>query len=159
MKNRKRNTIKEHLGRREFGIRIRQNQKCNFEAMYASLRTTARRSRNRKTHITSQPKFVHSFSVGEIDSFVSTMTQGIKPSIVANTTQGIRVDAAIIAQPFREEIKAKVDALKKKGVGAFDRLVRFVQKLPSQLNLTHIFVVCCRTSSFGRPVGQQRSCR
>lgn len=40
-----------------------------------------------------------------------------KPLIVADATKGIKVNAGIIAQPFREEIKAKVAEMKKQGLG------------------------------------------
>ena len=40
-----------------------------------------------------------------------------KPLIVADATKGIKVNAGIIAKPFREEIKAKTEAMKKAGKG------------------------------------------
>lgn len=41
-----------------------------------------------------------------------------KPLIVASATQGIKVDAAVVAKPFREEIQEKVKAWKEQGVDA-----------------------------------------
>jgi hypothetical protein len=40
-----------------------------------------------------------------------------KPVIVADATKGTKVDAAVISKPFRDEIKAKVAAMKKAGIG------------------------------------------
>ena len=39
--------------------------------------------------------------------------------IVANPDKGVKVDAALIAQPFREEIKQKVKEWKKQGIGTY----------------------------------------
>ena len=39
------------------------------------------------------------------------------PLVVADPTKGIKVNAGIIAKPFRDEIKAKVLALKEQGKG------------------------------------------
>jgi hypothetical protein len=39
--------------------------------------------------------------------------------IQANPECGIRLDAALIAEPFRGEIRERVQALKEHGVGAF----------------------------------------
>ena len=41
-----------------------------------------------------------------------------KPLIVASTTGGIKVDAAVVAKPFRDEIQRKVQAWKEAGVEA-----------------------------------------
>lgn len=38
--------------------------------------------------------------------------------VVADPTKGIKVDAGIIAQPFRDEIKERVSQLHKHGIGA-----------------------------------------
>ena len=40
-------------------------------------------------------------------------------SQVANPDKGVKVDAALIAQPFREEIKQKVKEWKKQGIGTY----------------------------------------
>ena len=40
------------------------------------------------------------------------------PVIVASTTGGIKVDAAVVAKPFRSEIQKKVQAWKAEGVDA-----------------------------------------
>ena len=42
-----------------------------------------------------------------------------KMAIVADPTKGVKVDAAVVAKPFREEIKAKVAAMKNDGIGTF----------------------------------------
>ena len=39
--------------------------------------------------------------------------------VVADPIKGIKVDAGIIAQPFRDEIKERVAQLRKHGIGAF----------------------------------------
>jgi hypothetical protein len=49
-------------------------------------------------------------------SSLSPMTT--TPLIVADATKGIKVNAAVVAKPFRDEIKAKVEAMKQQGVGA-----------------------------------------
>ena len=38
--------------------------------------------------------------------------------IVSDSSKGVKVDAGIIAGPFREEIKQKVRVLKEHGIGA-----------------------------------------
>jgi hypothetical protein len=40
-----------------------------------------------------------------------------KPVVVADPTKGVKLDASLVAQPFRNEIKAKVQAMKQAGVG------------------------------------------
>jgi len=45
------------------------------------------------------------------------MSEDSKPLIVADPTKGIKVNAAVVAQPFREELKAKVEEMKKMGLG------------------------------------------
>lgn len=42
----------------------------------------------------------------------------LAPVIEKLPDKGVKVDAAIIAKPFRDEIKAKVQELKKQGIGA-----------------------------------------
>lgn len=37
--------------------------------------------------------------------------------IVADPSKGVKVNAAVVAKPFREEIKAKVEAMKQAGYG------------------------------------------
>jgi methylenetetrahydrofolate dehydrogenase (NAD+) len=39
------------------------------------------------------------------------------PAIKSSPTEGVKVDASIVAQPFRDEIKAKVQELKSMGIG------------------------------------------
>ena len=39
--------------------------------------------------------------------------------VVADPTKGMKVDAGIIAQPFRDEVKERVAQLRKHGIGAF----------------------------------------
>jgi hypothetical protein len=40
-----------------------------------------------------------------------------KPLIVADATKGIKVNAAVVAKAFRDEVKSKVVAMKKAGLG------------------------------------------
>ena len=40
-----------------------------------------------------------------------------KPLIVADPQKGIKMDVGVVAQPFRDEIRAKVAAMKKAGLG------------------------------------------
>jgi hypothetical protein len=40
-----------------------------------------------------------------------------KPLIVADATKGIKVNAAVVAKTFRDEVKLKVEAMKKAGLG------------------------------------------
>lgn len=44
-----------------------------------------------------------------------------KPVIVADPTKGVKVDAGVVAAPFRKEIRDKVEALKAHGVGTYQR--------------------------------------
>ena len=39
------------------------------------------------------------------------------PVIVADPTKGVKVDAGVVAAPFRKEIRDKVQVLKAHGVG------------------------------------------
>ena len=43
--------------------------------------------------------------------------------IVADPSRGIKVNAAVVAEPFRQEIKARVQQLKEHGIGALALLV------------------------------------
>ena len=43
------------------------------------------------------------------------------PVIVADGTKGIKVDASLVAKPFRDEIKAKVASMKEQGLGVCSR--------------------------------------
>lgn len=45
-------------------------------------------------------------------------TEETKPLIVFSPTEGVKVDAAVVAKPFREEIQKKVQAWKDQGVDA-----------------------------------------
>ena len=45
-----------------------------------------------------------------------TMT-ALAPVIAKSPTQGVKVDASIVAQPFRDEIKAKIQELKNMRIG------------------------------------------
>ena len=40
-----------------------------------------------------------------------------KPLIVADPTKGIKVNSGVVAKQFRDELKAKVAALKERGLG------------------------------------------
>jgi hypothetical protein len=42
-----------------------------------------------------------------------------KPVVVADPTKGVKMDATLVAQPFRDEIKAKVEAMKRAGLGTW----------------------------------------
>jgi hypothetical protein len=46
----------------------------------------------------------------------ATMT-ALAPVIEKSPTHGVKVDASIVAQPFRDEIKAKIQELKNMGIG------------------------------------------
>jgi hypothetical protein len=41
------------------------------------------------------------------------------PLVVADPTKGIKVNAGVIAKPFRDEIKEKVETMKKQGLGEY----------------------------------------
>lgn len=41
----------------------------------------------------------------------------LAPVIEKSSTHGVKVDAAIVAKPFRDEVKAKVKELKSMGIG------------------------------------------
>jgi hypothetical protein len=45
------------------------------------------------------------------------MTESSKPLIVADPTKGVKVNAGVVAKPFRDELKAKVEEMKKMGLG------------------------------------------
>ena len=57
------------------------------------------------------------------------MTSDSKPLIVADSTKGIKVNAGVIAKPFRDEIKAKVEAMKKAGKGTYSILGNYEKAL------------------------------
>lgn len=42
--------------------------------------------------------------------------------IVSLSDKGIKVDASVVAKSYREEIKLKVEALRKKGVGMYSKM-------------------------------------
>lgn len=48
---------------------------------------------------------------------VPTMALSTTKLIVADPNKGIKVDSGIVAKSFRDEIKQKVDDLKKEGIG------------------------------------------
>jgi hypothetical protein len=48
---------------------------------------------------------------------IVTMTEESTPLIVADATKGIKVNAGVIAKPYRDEIKAKVQSMVKQGIG------------------------------------------
>ena len=52
-------------------------------------------------------------------AIVFTMPEVSKPLFVADPSKGIKVDAAVIATPFRDEIKAKVAEMKEQGMGTY----------------------------------------
>lgn len=45
------------------------------------------------------------------------MSDSSKPLIVADPTKGIKVNAGVVAKPFREALKAKVADMKRQGLG------------------------------------------
>ena len=47
------------------------------------------------------------------------MTQATKPLVVQDATKGVRVNASVVAQPFRDEVKRKVEDMKRMGLGTF----------------------------------------
>lgn len=62
-------------------------------------------------------------------AFVAAANQGVtaaaaaaagnKTIIAADSTRGIKVDAATVAEPFRDQIKARVRQLKEHGIGSY----------------------------------------
>ena len=52
-----------------------------------------------------------------IFNLITMSSHLVAPAIEASPTNGIKVDASLIAQPFRQEIKAKVQELKAMGIG------------------------------------------
>jgi hypothetical protein len=52
-----------------------------------------------------------------------TMTEESTPLIVVDATKGIKVNAGVVATPFRDEIKAKVQSMVKQGIGTSVQLV------------------------------------
>jgi hypothetical protein len=51
-----------------------------------------------------------------------------KPVVVADPTKGVKLDASLVAQPFRDEIKAKVEAMKQSGLGAFSNTGSIIRR-------------------------------
>jgi hypothetical protein len=47
------------------------------------------------------------------------MSSEEKACIVRDPTKGVKVNASVVAQKFREEIKEKVRKLKESGIGEF----------------------------------------
>lgn len=45
------------------------------------------------------------------------MAEQSKPLIVADPTKGVKVNAAVVAKPFRDELKTKVEEMKEMGLG------------------------------------------
>jgi hypothetical protein len=52
-----------------------------------------------------------------VSNFTSSH-EACKPVVAADPTKGVTLDAGLVAQPFRNEIKAKVEAMKQNGMGA-----------------------------------------
>jgi hypothetical protein len=46
-----------------------------------------------------------------------TMSSDQKAIIVSDPTKGVKVNASVVAQSFREEIRSKVQKLKEQGIG------------------------------------------
>jgi hypothetical protein len=46
-----------------------------------------------------------------------TMSSEQKASIVCDPTKGVKVNASVVAQSYRDEIKLKVQKLKEQGIG------------------------------------------
>lgn len=40
-------------------------------------------------------------------------------TIVADPTRGVKVDASLVAEPFRQEVRARVERLKVQGLGMY----------------------------------------
>jgi len=51
----------------------------------------------------------------------SMTTTNTEKAIGADPSKGVKVNAAVIAQPFRDEIKERVQQLKNHGIGTFVR--------------------------------------
>lgn len=95
--------------------------------------------------------------------------------VTADPTKGVKLDAAVIAAPFREEIRKRVQELKQQGLGtcvlttAGPIFLRqnLGKKLPAMLHhhLIHFFWYisrysdCVRCSVIGRFASQSRSGR
>ena len=45
------------------------------------------------------------------------MSQNSQPLVVSDPTKGVKVNAGVVAKSFRDEIKVKVEAMKKEGIG------------------------------------------
>lgn len=54
----------------------------------------------------------------------SSSSASSKPLIVADPTKGFKVNAGVVAKPFRDEIKAKVEKMKNLGVGTSSILLK-----------------------------------
>ena len=54
------------------------------------------------------------------DKSSNSSSNNNKPTlIVSDPTKGVKVNAGVVAKPFRDEIKAKVEAMKQAGFGKF----------------------------------------
>ena len=66
--------------------------------------------------------------------------------VVADPTKGIKVDAGIIAQPFRDEVKERVAQLRKHGIGTLLSLappgVPSTLASPSRVLLLLLLLTC-----------------
>jgi hypothetical protein len=80
---------------------------------------------------------------------MSTSPDITKPVVVADPTKGVKLNASLVAQPFRDEIKAKVEAMKQAGVGKspvsevkgvaseeFDKKISFIESVYSLVTNT-----------------------
>jgi hypothetical protein len=84
----------------------------------------------------------------------ATMNEDV---IVPSETGGIKVDAAVVAKPYREEIKLKVQHLKELGIGEWidsckraEILAIHWKVFPFSIVSSHIFVCfLCHVIPFG----------
>ena len=58
------------------------------------------------------------------------MTTNTEKAIAADPSKGVKVNAAVIAQPFRDEIKERVQQLKNHGIGTFTPLFTAAASMP-----------------------------
>ena len=83
-------------------------------------RTTQRREQNHDIHLLF-PIVVVVVAVAVAVPAVPDNQSHVmsKPVIVADPNKGVKVDAAVVAKPFREEIQKQVKELKEQGIGTY----------------------------------------
>jgi hypothetical protein len=95
----------------------------NCEARSIQLRDAAPTSTEDQTFFQflffqiSEPVFSQYFFETTNDNNCTMTTELKKAVIVSDPTKGVKVNASVVAQKFRDEIKAKVQKLKDSGIG------------------------------------------